>query len=351
MRLLKKINDTFRITCFSLLPLVVLCVCFELGVRAFYQETNSPLFRQFVNPEWRSSRVCVADKDLFWLFRPDTTINGINQKEGSYRIDINRAGFRGPNWDDPAGQGAVRMMFAGDSCVFGWDAPDGKSYPDRLLHYFSEDHPNKRFHSFRTAVPGFSSYQVKVATEKYLPLYKPNFLVVWCGTNDALPLVGYPDSEMADVPFFSPISVRLREEVHAVRWLQDRVIGVRPSGETTQILPPDDVGPPRVTLEEFKTNFDSVLEMCRECDTKLAVVTRQDLRPDPPVKAYNKVLREWAKSQSVPVAEVAGAFASAEDPRSLYAKPDLDYVHPNPDGYDLVARIVYNAVKEAGWPE
>lgn len=332
----------FRLVIFSLIPAIILLLLLEGIAWFFYGHVTSPVFRQFRNPEWNDQRFFVTDPDLFWRFKPGITVDGNNPSSEVYSISINRDGFRGGNWDDPTIMDSIRIMFVGDSCVFGWDAPDGKTFPDRLLEHMSEGYPGKHFHSFSAAVPGYSSYQAKIAVMKYLPLYCPDLLIIWCGTNDAVPAIGLSDNEMGQAPFFSPIWVGVREGSHFMRWFQDRWMPPRKTSPPSPDFP-------RVALDDFERNLEAVRILCERQGVPFAVLTRQDLRDNPPVRPYNQKLKAWAATHGVVQVPIVAAFNSAKDPRSLYAKPETDYIHPNEKGYALVAQITYQTLKDAGY--
>jgi len=354
MSFLHRFNNIFKLgLLYFFLPVFSLCVVVELGVRAFYKEADSPLYRSFSNPEWKQFQIFRADEDLFWTFRVDATIGGMNPEEGKYRIRINHEGFRGPDLNDPARTDATRIMFAGDSCVFGWSAPGGKTFPGRLLNFLSEDHPRKKFHSLFAGRSGLFILPGQGGRQKIPAALRSGFArgVVWCGSNDGISRVGYPDSEMVDIPFLTPLAANLRYEFHSLRWWQDQVNRVQAPPEKEMGSAWPETGSPRVTPAEFERNLSDIWDVCRENDSKLVVLTRQDLKPYPLVAPYNKVLRRWAMKNNIPIADVARAFATAKKPRQLYAKPHRDSIHPNTKGYDLAAQIVYKAFRETAWPE
>ena len=132
---------------------------FELLVRASpYTPTTDPMAMAFVNPEWKDDQTFVLGADLFWRFRPNTTVSGYAKEHGSYVIPINNLGFRGKRFPDPDAAEAFRVMMLGDSCVFGWYAPDGYALPDRVQALLWERCPDRRFNTFIGAAPGYSSF-------------------------------------------------------------------------------------------------------------------------------------------------------------------------------------------------
>jgi lysophospholipase L1-like esterase len=102
---------------------------------------------------------------------------------------------------------------------------------------------------------------------------------------------------------------------------------------------------------DFENNFQEIRNLCLEQGVHLAVLTRQQLRPNPPVPPYNQRLRAWASTQGVARVPIVAAFNSVKDPRSLYNKPETDFVHPNEEGYALVARTTFSILVEAGYTD
>jgi len=312
-----------------------------------YQPRSSPLLVAFVNPEWKDRRIFTLDPVLFWRFRPNQEVLGNNPTYTTYRIPINNLGFRGDPFPDPKAEDRYRILFLGDSCVFGWDVPVGSAFPDRLLEMLEHRYPNRDFHAFLGAVPGYSSFQARLVLDTYGSEYAPQMVIVYLGSNDALPCMDCPDEELMARAKRTWRRLRLLEKSRLFCVARDLIKPARlhPATGGQKKRANWEKGPFRVSLEEFDANLRAIIEESREnLGARIVFLTRQDLSPNARVFRYNDVMRKVAAEQNVPLVDVQEYFAACPQPFSLYAKPATDKIHPNAEGYDAIARMVLQTV-------
>jgi len=335
----------------SLLMVPVWFLIFEGVLWLAGYEPQTPLqLMAFINPEWRDKQIFQLDPDLFWRFRPNQRVKGDSKEHGQYSIRINNLGFRGPDFPDPRAEGAVRLMFLGDSCVFGWDAPEGENFPMQLVKYLDEGYPARDFHAFVGGIPGYTSFQARQVLQLYGAAYGPDFVIVYLGTNDSVPCVNFPDAELMSrmEQWWTNASLLQKSRLYQLVGQLLR----KPDEDKKSLLEiarslDHKEGPFRVALDDFEENLREIVKMSREqLGAQPLFLTRQDLRPQFRVVLYNERMRQLGRRLEVPVVEVAEGFAGRPEPEKFYANPKKDKIHPNALGYESIARLTFESIQE-----
>jgi len=350
----------------SAISLVVLFGTWEAALRLTGRTYWSPPLRlktlePYFDQELRAEESLYRDDaHVFWRLRP-------NWVEPSRKDRMNSAGYRGPDLARPKPPGTVRIAFAGDSCTYGVHTDFEETYPARLIERLSALHPAGKFELVNVGVPGYSLYQgTQVFREDAVPA-EPDIAVFYFGWNDAKP--GYRGSDrdaglarksraktaagaIAGVLGHSAVYRMLRESLGlgqgptyadvTAAWYQDH-----PLYEN------------RVPLDEFEALMDENLALCRERGIEPIVVVPEVHLPLPPtwVGARGAIQRRWYdryRDRARAAAERHGA--ATLDMRTLFEDLDLadlyrarDPVHPNADGYLLLARALADVIVAHGW--
>lgn len=110
----------------------------------------------------------------------------------------------------------------------------------------------------------------------------------------------------------------------------------------------------RVTLEDFRKNFEDMVRCAKERGIKVLVLTTpcgMDAFKGPTATyvssvhaAYNEVVKKVAQEEQVPLVNCVRAFKE-RDMDGLFF-PDL--IHPSEMGHKLMADEVYNALRSQG---
>jgi len=343
------IRDTLIVLILS--PVYFLAIEFIVRLSP-YEPKTSPELAAFVNPEWRDDYAFTADPLLFWRFRPNRTLLGAAKNQPEYKIPINNIGFRGKTFPDPSADTSYRIMFVGDSCVFGWDAPVGKNIPERLLQLLGQAYPQQKFHAFQGGVPGYSSYQARVLLDFYGKRYNPHLVIIYLGSNDTSPRVDHSDREIGEKSSGALMRKSMLEKSKLYRLMSSWMRTAMPLRE----IDTDKIrrkrwrtGPFRVSQEEFTKNLEAMVKLSREqLEAIPLLLTRQDLRRRAPVVQYNEKMRQLAARMNVPLVDVATYFDEDPNRRQLYDEPGKDPVHPNIEGYDAIARLVFEMIQSEG---
>jgi lysophospholipase L1-like esterase len=318
----------------------------EIVLRFVYTPLSTTAFRPFVNPEWKHDDFYEPDRDLFWRFKKNTTLKVHPPGQKPYNIPINNQGFRGEDWPRPIQEEEARVLVLGDSCVFGWGAPVGESFPERLAGYLSEaTGPVDTMHA---GVPGYTSFQALRLLEKWGPVYKPGWVVVYVGWNDTAPCVEKPDKEMAQLePGWLDDSILAESRLFALirdfgfLVYKQLVLEKREYDRTVDW----EGGAKRVSLEDFRENLLAIARRSKTLRARVVFLTRQHAVPNALLDEYNRAIREVAAEEKALLVDAASAFSKR--PRSeVFLAPETDHVHPNPEGYDLLARLTATAIQE-----
>lgn len=317
-----------------------------------YQPPSSPVLIEFVNPEWNDTLVYQFHPEFFWGFRPNNWIEERRPDGSRYAVRINNLGLRGADFPDPAAEGAYRIMMLGDSCAFGVLTEHGHNLPEQLEFMLERAYPDRRFRIFNAGVTGYSSLQVRLSLEKYGPLFAPHLVLLYAGTNDVLPCMGFSDREIYEKHRGRLRFERLRERSKLFTSLR----GLLPAAtrEAALWLPEEGSGLPplRVPLPESEENFRAIFDFTRErLGADLAVVQPPNFWPDNPITLVNDILRRLCEEKDVPCVDAYTAFREYPDGPSLMARPDVDLIHPGEKGYRLIAEMLFEAIRERGFVE
>tara|TARA_R110002073_G_scaffold27566_6_gene88783 strand:- start:3436 stop:4596 length:1161 start_codon:yes stop_codon:yes gene_type:complete len=102
-------------------------------------------------------------------------------------VTTNARGFRSDERPSEPADGEVTILGLGDSIMFGHGLADGEAYLDHLEDFLNERHPEKRWRTVNTSVPGYNTVmQVETLARKGLA-FRPNLVVLGVCGNDYEP--------------------------------------------------------------------------------------------------------------------------------------------------------------------
>jgi lysophospholipase L1-like esterase len=132
--------------------------------------------RPFVEPK---STLYTADRELGWKLVP-----GAEDEDGGARVRINAKGLRGPEVAYERAEGAVRILWLGDSVTFGYgvEATDA-IFPFRVASLLAE-RLARPVESVDAGVGGYSPWQEQAWLERDGWRYAPDLVVVGFVLND-----------------------------------------------------------------------------------------------------------------------------------------------------------------------
>ena len=141
----------------------------------------------FLQATPRGSRACRAMNRL-WVERLLLVVLGIGLTlvvvEVGLRVGrfvLHQVGYRATRAEDVEGR---VILCVGDSHTYGTSIPRAHAYPAQLQTYLDRVDPEGRYTVVNRGVPGMNSSQVAHVLPSWLRQNRPDFVVVWVGSNN-----------------------------------------------------------------------------------------------------------------------------------------------------------------------
>jgi lysophospholipase L1-like esterase len=276
------------------------------------------------------------DPELLWTLPPEVT-------------GVNSHGFLGHEFEIPKPSDRYRMVFLGDSCT-------QQGYPELVARRLNRERRRsiatnaagsaskleesgfrREFEAINLGVAGYSSYQGRIAAERWLRPLAPDLTVIYFGWNDHWLAVGFTDADRG-----KPANRLMVDTLASSRVFQ---LAVRKAGPRR----PKALEEPRVPLEDYRRNLEIMGETALATGSQLLLLTAPSAHPQAGVpdylveemfarskeevltqhRRYNDAVRALAHERGWPLLDLANRAASLE-PISDYFKDDG--IHFTPKG-------------------
>jgi len=153
---------------FALAPALSLLLLGECGARVIGAECEA------IVPAATGWETMVGDARYLWKLEPGRLFES---PAGNTRI--NSVGLRSAHLPtDPRSPNLKTVLVTGDSSVYGWGQPDGKTYAEQLEALLGRAFTGHRFRVVNLGVPGFSTEQTLRLLADLGWSYEPDLVVV-----------------------------------------------------------------------------------------------------------------------------------------------------------------------------
>jgi lysophospholipase L1-like esterase len=282
---------------------------------------------------------CWVPKEEYWL--PDDAL-GFAYRPGASVAGgtINAIGLRGPVPDHGARPPPRRILFVGDSSVYGFGVADADTFWFRATASVAAAWPAEPIEPIVAAAPGYSSHHSLVLVERFAP-YAPDWTVLYVGAyNDHRRRKYYADAAIPER------MARRRASWHRVRTLQSGEFAANVFGAWLARNVVDPAENLRVPIAAFERNVTAMLDVANGAGARIVVLVppfSEPLRARRPwISRYEAALREAAARAGAEVVELGPIFDTIGDAAFL-----RDGIHPSVAGHHAIAKAVAKAVLAA----
>ena len=240
-----------------LLPFVALW-----GIPELITRLADPPLEQFQGIHFGGDRssplLFMKDPLLHWRLRPGADVEFLG-----VRVETDSHGFRGAG---KLREDRRTVLCLGDSTPFGWELAGEDAFPSQLEAILNREagQPGS-WQVINAGVPGYSSFQVKQLALQLIPKWKPEYVVLLIGNNDAWP-AERSDRERDPGPA-KPLRSLLSHS-RFLLWLAGKVSPEEPEPFVARSL----IGAaPRVSGEEYVDEIAQVVSSARRHGAEVIV--------------------------------------------------------------------------------
>lgn len=249
----------------------------------------------------------------------------------------NRWRMRGPDHPAEKAPGVKRVIFVGDSSIFGVLLDWEETFSARFEAAREARDPGVDWQVANCACPGHSTEQSKRKLERHCLAFEPDYVVIGNQFSDST------RETSADIERFG-LSIdtgasRLLERAAVYRlfrnvWLRNRGADLMPPQEIAQVGLPQPGKVRRVPVPDYERNLRTMVDMVRDAGATpvfLMLAAINDLPPNPsPAHSaeYREAMRRVADDEGIPLADAPTRYQSLPPAEGMFA----DHVHPGPLG-------------------
>lgn len=285
----------------------------------------------------------VTDGDV-----PGWDINPAGGDNWGTHYTTNRWWMRGPDYSETKGEGVKRVIFVGDSSVFGVLLDWPETFSARFERLRDAATPGTDWQVANCASPGHSTEQSRRKLERHCLAFQPDYVVIANQFSDAT------QESASDIDRFGLARemalTRAAESFAGYRLLRNTWLRARGADAVAPHVIPQ-MGAPqsgnvrRVPPVEYEANLRRMVAIVREAGATpvfLLLASRDDLEVGLRCASqeYRDAMRLVAEQEGVPLADAANYFAALPKLEGLFE----DQVHPGPVGAGFVALLLHETV-------
>ena len=125
---------------------------------------------------------CWVTKEDFWVEDPELGFTYEPGRTVSWGT-INSLGLRGPEPPREKAPGTLRLLFIGDSSVYGVGTPEEATFYQIAVASIAARFPDRDVDFLVGAIPGYSSYHSRIMLDRLLP-YAPDIVIFYVGAHN-----------------------------------------------------------------------------------------------------------------------------------------------------------------------
>lgn len=291
----------------------------------------------------------VDNVELGWDLDPE----GASEWRTTYRT--NRWGMRGPDYPEEAPPGARRIIFVGDSSVFGVTLEWEHTFAAVFARLREEREPAVDVQEAICACPGHSTVQSLRKLTGQCLAFRPDVVVIANQYSDST-LAMMPDAQRFQVTRTRALA-RALERLFVFRlarnaWMR-RTTRVADPETIAQVGDGHQVGVRRVPVEEYRENLRAMAEAAEGAGALpvfLVLAARDDLARGDGTHSegrrdyddYRDAMRAVAAERGLALVDAPATFRTLGEADGLF----VDAVHPGPFGAWLIGQLLDRDVPE-----
>lgn len=303
----------------------------ELLVRLFGPDLQAYEGMRF-GGDANSLRLFVRDPELHWALRREAAVPFLGVP---VRTDAH--GFRIAEDPGPAQPGAT-VLCLGDSTTFGWAETAADAFAGRLAAELREQEPERRWVVHNAGVPGYSSFQLRLVAERWIPALRPQWVVICIGNNDAWP-ARRSDRAVHESRAWSRPIVAALEHSAFLTWAAAKLRG---EGRAENPVYFADDAVPRVDLDDMDANLTAVVALARAHGGRALLLGPGVNVYCPPQNMNDSILRCRA------LGDLVDADIRRGDPAVAFARIDAATIAPRDRFYVDWLRAMVTALAVDG---
>lgn len=278
-------------------------------------------------------------------------------------IRINRLGFRGRELSEERLPSSLRILALGDSYTFGDHVDTAEAWPSRLERVLAELQPGMAVEVVNGGVNGFGILDETALWRKAGRRLDPDLVIVAFSPNDISDMTRPAPifeqmrrhAETKGRPLVGTL-IRAAQKTALFNGLQILAARLRVATRSHDAIPelePARAGP-AVAPEAWEAYRTALVELGRilSAEGRPALLVHYPshgiVKGEEPAHAA-EILPAWAGEAGMEYLDLLPAFRrGASSGAVLYLVPRDS--HPAPEGHDLAARTLADALRKLGWP-
>lgn len=329
----KKIGWRGRMMLICAAALIALLAC-ELGARWLYLQEYARKARMFD----AADMMLIREPDKEYEFSLKRNHSGSNVISGwSWRLTTNSRGMRGREIEPAENPDTFRVLFLGDSVTFGVGVEDEEVFPVLVEKRLNGIRPTGAgvHEAVNLSAPGYNLHQAVALLEEQIDLWRPDFVALTVGPNDAEPqfsVPAHPRHSLRDARlwFLERVRSSLNDLFHGG---DERFRRKRLQYDADWLSGWTDGSPKR---RHARRAFTRIAELCGDRGIPLMSMYVNTCDPtllDDGYAMVRETLDTWAREENIPHVDLFKK-QSEHDFRDLWINGDA---HPNAFGHQIIA--------------